>query len=103
MDKIRSEVTADVEAMWDGSNDDLWANYLKYVLKDTDIDEDSTTGKKYRIDDLYGEGVTILVKNEDTGAWDPLTEEDGLDEDVAMEQLIEAMTLALASSTENII
>ena len=99
MEENDEQITSEVQDLWSGSNDDFWAQYLEYVMQDTNIDEDSTTGDNYRITDLGGGAVTIQKKNAETGAWENVTEEDALDEDVAEQQLIEAKKVAEASDS----
>ena len=90
------EITKDVEELWSGSNDDFWAEYLKYIYGQKDVDEGNTTGENVRITDLGGDYVTVQKKN-DEGIWETVGEEDSLSEEVAQQMLINAKLLAQAS------
>ena len=90
-------VTSEVQGMWSGSNDDFWKAYLEEVLGDTNVDEDSTTGDNYRVQNLGGSNVT-LQKKTDEGTWETIGEKDSLNEDAAEKQLIEARLMAKAAS-----
>ena len=92
IERVRSEV----DDLWSGSNDDFWAQYLKYVYNQENIDEGNTSGENVRIRDLGGNGVTIEKMNAE-GIWEVAGEKNGLDEDVAAEQLVNAMLLEEAS------
>lgn len=92
IDRVRSEV----DALWSGSNDDFWAQYLKYVYNQENIDEGNTSGENVRIRDLGGGAVTIEKMNAE-GGWEVAGEKNGLDEDVAAEQLVNAILLEEAS------
>jgi hypothetical protein len=52
-------VREEVDALWSGSNDDFWAEYLKHVYGQETVDVDNTTGENVRITDLYGDTVTV--------------------------------------------
>ena len=93
IDAVREEVSG----LWSGSNDDFWAKYLQYVYGQKDIDVDNTSGENVRIVDLGGGAVTVEKKNED-GVWETYGNKDGLDEDVAQEQLVNAILLERASA-----
>lgn len=94
----RQTITGEIEGLWNGSNDDFWAQYLQYVMKDTNIDEDSTTGSQYRVTDLDGGAVTLQQLVD--GVWTTIGDENGLDEDYAEQQLIEAKIQDAASGDE---
>ena len=93
IDAVRTEVSD----LWSGSNDDFWAKYLQYIYGQKDIDVDNTSGENVRIVDLGGGAVTVEKKNED-GIWETYGNKDGLDEDVAQEQLVNAILLERASA-----
>jgi hypothetical protein len=82
--------------MFSGSNDDFWADYLKYVLNDTNVDEGKTQGDNYRIRDLGGGNVTVEKKNE-SGSWEVMGEANSLSEEAAAEALVNAKIMATTS------
>jgi hypothetical protein len=80
IDRVRGEV----DDLWSGSNDDFWAQYLRYVYNQENVDEGNTSGENVRIRDLGGSGVTVERMNAE-GIWEVVGEKNGLDEDVAAE------------------
>lgn len=87
--ELTKSITEDVNDLFDGSNDDFWKAYMEEVLGDTNVDEDSTTGDKYKMEDLGGSYVTMKMKNVQ-GVYETVGSEDGLSEEVAKQQLINA-------------
>jgi hypothetical protein len=53
------QVTDEVDNLFNGSNDDFWVEYLKYVKGEKNVDEETTTGERYRVTDLGGSNVTL--------------------------------------------
>ena len=86
--KIRQEV----ESEWNGMNEDFWEDYLRTVYGEENTNGE---GQNYRVVDMGGGAVTIQQKDEN-GGWTNLTEKNGLDEDVAEEQLIQAKLVEAA-------
>ena len=87
-----NEIRQEVESKWDGMNEDFWEDYLKTIYDEENVDGE---GQNYRVVDMDGGAVTIQQKDEN-GGWINLTEKNGLDEDVAEEQLIQAKLVEAA-------
>ncbi len=96
-EQYRSEVESGIDELWKGRNIDFWEAYLREVMGDEDAS--GATGDNYRIVDRGGGAVTIEKKNAE-GAWERVGNKNGLDEDAAHEQLVEARLMARLS--ENI-
>ena len=93
IDRVRNEV----DELWSWSNDDFWAKYLQYIYNQENIDVDNTSGENVRIRDLGGGAVTVEKMNED-GIWETYGDKNGLDEEAAAEQLVNAILLQEASA-----
>ena len=87
--ELAKSIAEDVEDLFSGSNDDFWKAYMEEVLGDTNVDEGSTTGDKYKMEDLGGSYVTMKMKN-DQGTYETVGSEGGLSEEAARQQLINA-------------
>ena len=87
-------IRVNANSLWNGRNIDFWQEYLKTVYGEESVN-DKGEGENYRIVDRGGGAVTVQTKDEQ-GGWINLTDKNGLDEDVAYEQYIEAKLLEAA-------
>ena len=92
---LKESISEDVNALFDWSNDDFWAAWLREVQGQKNVDEDSTTGENFRVVDLGGGAVTLQRKNEE-GTWETVGEADSLTEEAAAQQLINARMMQKA-------
>lgn len=89
IDTVRGEVAG-------LSDEEFWAQYLSRVYGQQDVDAANKSGENVRIVDAGGDTVTVEKKNEG-GVWETYGNEEGLDKDVAQEQLVNSILLEQAS------